>query len=149
MGKLIDDLVTGKKLHRVEVTGFQTGPVQLHGCPSHGVGLTPDESEVWVVDDFNKQVHAFDNTKDPPQQLASIPMRFPPGWITFTLDGKQAIVSSGEIVDVATKKVVFELATDKDQKVLSEKVVEIHWENGKISATGDQFGVGRVVAAKQ
>src|SRR6185436_2094156 len=48
LGFEIGDLTTGKKLHRVEVAGFQKGPVKRHGCPSHGIGLTPDEKEIWV-----------------------------------------------------------------------------------------------------
>ena len=45
LGFEIGDLQTGKKLHRVEVQGFEKGPVKRHGCPSHGIGLTPDEKE--------------------------------------------------------------------------------------------------------
>ena len=52
LGFEIGDLKTGKMLHRVEVQDFKKGPVKRHGCPSHGVGLTPDEKEVWVVDAF-------------------------------------------------------------------------------------------------
>ena len=43
LGFEIGDLVSGKKLHRVEVKGFKKGPTKRHGCPSHGIGLTPDE----------------------------------------------------------------------------------------------------------
>ncbi|MBV8879144.1 MAG: hypothetical protein JO332_04180, partial [Planctomycetaceae bacterium] len=50
LGFEIGDPLTGKFLHRVEVPGFKKGPVKRHGCPSHGIGLTPDETEVWVVD---------------------------------------------------------------------------------------------------
>ena len=49
LGFEVGDLKTGKKLHRVEVPGFKKGPVKRHGCPSHGIGLTPDEKELWVV----------------------------------------------------------------------------------------------------
>ena len=62
LGFEIGDLKTGKKLHRVEVPEFKTGMVKRHGCPSHGIGLTPDEKEVWVVDAFNERVHV-----EPPQ----------------------------------------------------------------------------------
>ena len=47
LGFEIGDLKTGKMLHRVEVQGYRQGPVKRHGCPSHGVALTPDELEVW------------------------------------------------------------------------------------------------------
>ena len=43
LGFEVGDLTSGKKLHRVEVAGFNKGPVKRHGCPSHGIGMTPDE----------------------------------------------------------------------------------------------------------
>lgn len=72
LGFEIGDLKTGKKLHRVEVPKFEKGKVKRHGCPSHGIGLTPDEREVWVVDAFNERVHVFDNTAMPPRYVSSI-----------------------------------------------------------------------------
>ncbi|HKX32690.1 MAG TPA: hypothetical protein VJ302_33700, partial [Blastocatellia bacterium] len=45
LGFEIGDLKTGRKLQRVEVQGVQPGPVKRHGCPAHGIGLTPDERE--------------------------------------------------------------------------------------------------------
>jgi DNA-binding beta-propeller fold protein YncE len=105
LGFEIGDLKTGKMLHRVEVSGFQKGPVKRHGCPSHGVGLTPDEREVWVVDGANQQVHFFDATSLPPRQIGSLALRDQPGWVTFSLDGRHAYPSTGEIIDVATHKI--------------------------------------------
>ena len=144
LGFEIGDLQTGKMLHRVEVQGFAKGPVKAHGCPSHGVGLTPDEREVWVVDAFNKQVHVFDNTVAPPKQLASIAVRDEPGWVTFSLDGRFAYPSTGDVIDVATRKIVTSLTDEMNRPVMSEKVVEIHFAAGKPVRTGDQFGLGRV-----
>jgi DNA-binding beta-propeller fold protein YncE len=144
LGFEIGDLTTGTKLHRVEVQGFQQGMVKRHGCPSHGIGLTPDEKEVWVVDAFNQRVHVFDNTVEPPKQKESIAVREEPGWITFSLDGKLAWPSTGEVIDTATKKILTALADEKGGPVLSEKMVEIQWRGGQPLAVGDQFGVGRV-----
>src|SRR4030095_13841853 len=70
LGFEIGDLQTGKKLHRVEVAGYKQGPVKRHGCPSHGVALTPDETEIWVTDAFNQRLHVFDATVMPPKQVA-------------------------------------------------------------------------------
>jgi DNA-binding beta-propeller fold protein YncE len=144
LGFEIGDLSTDKKLHRVEVQGFERGPVKRHGCPSHGIGLTPDEKEVWVVDAYNQRVHIFDNTVDPPQQSVSFAVREQPGWVTFSLDGKLAYPSTGEVIDTATKKIVTALADEMGREVHSEKMVEIQWRGGKVVAVGDQFGVGRV-----
>ena len=144
LGFEIGDLVSDKKLHRIEVQGFARGPVKRHGCPSHGIGLTPDEKEVWVVDAYNQQLHVFDNTVEPPKQIQSLAVREQPGWITFSLDGKVAYPSTGEVINTATKRIMTTLADEMGREVHSEKMVEIHWQSGKPTATGDQFGVGRV-----
>lgn len=149
LGFEIADLTSGKLLNRVEVKGFEKGEVKRHGCPSHGIGLTPDEREVWVVDAANQRVHVFDSTVDPPKQKESIALREQPGWVTFSLDGKFAWPSTGEVIDTATKKIVAVLTDEKRREVHSEKIVEIHFQDGRPVANGDQFGVGRVVDSRQ
>ena len=148
LGFEIGDLKTGAKLHHVEVAGFQQGPVKRHGCPSHGIGLTPDEKEVWLCDAFNQRMHIFDNTVMPPKQLASIELRDQPGWITFSLNGKHAYPSTGEIVDIKTRKIITTLKDEKGNPVMSEKVVEIHMSGTMAVKVGDQFGIGRVSKVK-
>jgi hypothetical protein len=143
LGFEVADLATGEKLHRVEVKGFERGAVKRHGCPSHGIGLTPDEKEVWVVDAANERVHVFDNTQSPPVQTESIKLREQPGWVTFSLDGKLAFLSTGEIVDAQTKKIVAALKDEEGRQVHSEKMVEIHFRGTTPIANSDQFGVGR------
>ena len=146
LGFEVGDLVTGKKLHRVEVAGFSMGPTKRHGCPSHGIGLTPDEKELWICDAHNSQMHIFDATVMPPRQVASIAVREQPGWITFSLDGKYAYPSTGDVIDVATRKIITGLTDEKGTPVHSEKMVEIHWRGSEPVRTGDQFGLGRVTA---
>ena len=137
------DLKTGKKLQRIEVQGVASGPVKRHGCPAHGIGLTPDEREIWLCDGHNEMVHVFDNTASPPRQIKSIKLREQPGWITFSLDGKHAWPSTGEIIDVKTKRIIATLADETGRQVHSEKIVEIDFAGGKPVRTGDQFGLGR------
>lgn len=144
LGFEIGDLSSGKFLHRIEVPGYKKGPVKRHGCPSHGIGLTPDEKEVWVVDAFNKAVHVFDNTVMPPKYVQSIaPLIDDPGWVTFTMKGDYAYPSTGDVVDPRTKKIVARLKDEQGRDVQSEKVIEIHWAGGVPVRNGDQFGVGR------
>jgi DNA-binding beta-propeller fold protein YncE len=144
LGFEVGDIQTGKKLHRVEVTGYEKGPVKRHGCPSHGVGLTPDEKELWLADGSNSMIHVFDATVMPPRQTTSFKVRDQPGWITFSMDGKHAYPSTGEIVDTKTKKIIATLTDETGRAVGSEKVVEVVFEGTKITQTGDQFGIGRV-----
>jgi DNA-binding beta-propeller fold protein YncE len=144
LGFEIGDMKTGKVLHKVEVTGFEKGPVKRHGCPSHGVGLTPDEKELWLADGHNERMHIFDATVMPPKQVATIKLRDQPGWVTFSLDGRYAYPSTGEVIDTKTRKILVSLSDEKGRVVQSEKVVEIVKDDaGHIVRTGDQFGVGR------
>jgi hypothetical protein len=143
LGFEVGDLKTGKVLHKVQVTGFAKGPVKRHGCPSHGVALTPDEGELWLADGANSMVHIFDARAMPPTQVASIKVRDQPGWITFSLDGRHAYPSTGEIVDTKTRKIVTALTDERGRMVQSEKVVEVVFADGKVVRTGDQFGIGR------
>jgi len=143
LGFEVGDLRTGKMLHRVEVQGYAQGPVKRHGCPSHGIGLTPDESELWLTDSANSRMHVFDATVMPPRQVASIRLRDQPGWITFSLDGRYAYPSTGEIIDTKTRAVVTTLTDERGRAVQGEKMVEAIYENGRLVRAGDQFGIGR------
>ncbi len=144
LGFEIGDITTGEKLARIEVEGFETGPVKRHGCPSHGIGLTPDESEIWVVDAHNQRLHIFDNSTFPPQQLESIEVRDEPGWVTFSLDGKLAYPSTGDVIDVDRREIITSLTDEEGRSVMSEKMVEIHFNGDQPVQTGDQFGLGRI-----
>lgn len=145
LGFEIGDLETGKKICVVEVEGFSQGPVKRHGCPSHGIGLTPDEKEIWIADAHNRRMHVFDATVMPPKQLVSIPVREEPGWVTFSIDGRYAYPSTGEVIEVASKRIATALADEHNAPVHSEKMVEIDFSGGSPVRTGDQFGVGRVL----
>ncbi len=144
LGFEVGDLTTGKKLHRVEVQGFQKGPVKRHGCPSHGIGLTPDEKELWVTDATNRRMHVFDATSMPPKQVASIEVRDEPGWITFGLDGKFAYPSTGDIIETSTRRILIGLKDENGVNVQSEKMLEIDFRRDEPVRAGDQFGIGRV-----
>jgi DNA-binding beta-propeller fold protein YncE len=142
LGFEVGDLRTGKMLHRVEVKGFEKGPVDRHGCPSHGVGLTPDERELWLCDGHNKAIHIFDNTVMPPRQVSSLKVRDQPGWITFSIDGKHAYPSTGEVFETKSKKLIASLADEEKRAIGSEKLLEVVFDGSKPARAGDQFGVG-------
>lgn len=61
----------------------------------------------------------------------------------FSLDGRYAYPSTGEVIDVKTKKVIAALTDEKGREVHSEKMVEIHFKNGQPVRAGNQFGLGR------
>ncbi len=144
IGFEVGDLRTGKKLHRIEVPEFKQGPVKRHGCPSHGIGLTPDEKEIWVTDAFNQRLHLYDNTAMPPRYVESIELKVDqPGWVTFTIRGDFAYPSTGEVIEVRTRKITTHLRDEEGRQVQSEKLLEVDVTGGRILRVGDQFGVGR------
>ncbi len=142
LGFEVGNLTTGEKLHRVVVQGVSPGLVKRHGCPSHGIGLTPDERELWVCDGHNQAVHVFDATVDPPAQKSSIAVRDQPGWISFSIDGRRAYPSTGEVFDVKTKKRVAVLTDETGRAVGSEKLLEVVFDGQRVARVGNQFGVG-------
>ena len=75
--------------------------------------------------------------------LSSI--RDEPGWIKFDIDGKFAYPSTGEVIDVKTRKIVANLTDEAGRAVQSEKMIDIKFD-GPNPQIGDQFGRGRAVA---
>ncbi len=143
LGFEVGDLITGKKLAHIDVEGWNMGPVRRHGNPSHGIGLTPDEKELWLADGHNMRIHVF-SAAAPYQQLTTIPLQDMPGWITFSMDGKFVYPSSGEVIDRKTRKIVTTLQDEFFNNVASEKMLEIDFEGDKAVKANDQFGIGGI-----
>ncbi len=143
LGFEVGDLKTGEKLASVKVLGWDKGPVRRHGNPSHGIGLTPDETEVWISDGHNMRLHLF-SAKAPYQQLTTIPLSDMPGWVTFSIDGQYAYPSSGEVIHTKTRKILYLLQDENYNTVSSEKMIEVFMKEGKVTKVGDQFGLGRL-----
>lgn len=143
LGFEVGDIKTGQMLHRVTVEGYKRGKLKRHGCPSHGIGMTPDEKEIWLTDGANSSLHIFDVTVMPPKQIASIKLRDQPGWVTFSIDGTLAYPSTGDVVDTKTRKVIATLTDEQGREVQSEKLLEIDFNGRRPVRTGDQFGIGR------
>jgi len=141
LGFEVGDLKTGAKVAHVVVEGWEPGPVRRHGNPSHGIGLTPDEKELWLCDGHNMRLHVF-SAEAPYQQLTTIPVQDMPGWITFSMDGKYAYPSSGEVIDVKTRKILLTLKDEFNNSVASEKMVEVQFNGDKPVKAGNQFGIG-------
>jgi DNA-binding beta-propeller fold protein YncE len=150
LGFEIADVKTGKMIQRVDVQGFgwpekwnatlrSTIP---HGCPSHGIALTNGEKEVWLADGINNYIHVFDNTTMPPRQIASIKTTAGPYWITVGLDGKFAYVSSGDIIDMKTRKIVAQMKDEYGRTLHSEKLLDMTFDRGKLTRVANQFGNG-------
>ena len=146
LGFEVGDLKTGKKLAHVEVKGWNMGPVRRHGNPSHGIGLTPDEKEIWLADGHNMRLHVF-SAVAPYQQLTTIPLQDMPGWINFSIDGRYAYPSSGEVIETKTRRIITVLQDEFHNNVASEKMLQIDLSGDKAIKAADQFGIGGIRSA--
>jgi DNA-binding beta-propeller fold protein YncE len=128
VGFEVGDLQTGLVLDRVVVEGYQMELADKYECPSHGIALTMDERELWVADGVDNRLHIFDATTYPPVASATIEVRAQPRWITFGIDGRYAYPSTGDVIDVETRKVVATLEDEKGQFVHSERMLQIDFQ---------------------
>jgi len=136
-----------------EYAGFQLADVASGGVTEfipfasgyggHGIAWTPDESQVWVDDGGIPEVHVFDMTASPPQELDSVAVSHVPHWITFSIDGRFAYVAGRkgsddvtDVIDVPTRQRLSSLES-------SEDLLEIDFAGRSLVAVGNQFGIGR------
>lgn len=145
LGFEIGDLQTGKKTDHVIVKGFSMGPVKRHGCPSHGIAMTPDESEIWLADAYNECIHIFDLRRGTPVLTETIKLSDQPGWLNFSLDGKYAFSSTGEVIAAREKKIIGRLKDEHGTFIQSEKMIEIEFSGKSLVRVSDQFGIGGLV----
>ena len=144
LGFEVGDVKTGKKIYEVAVQGFPTGkPARHNPCQSHGIALTPDETEIWLADGVNNYVHVFDATATPPKQIADVKLSDSPGWVSLSIDAKYVFPSTGDVIDRQTKKIVYTLRDETGVPVQSEKLLEIDFSGNKAVRNGNQFGVGQ------
>lgn len=158
LGFIIADTNTGKILKTVEVTGEDwrsvwnksPRPRIPHGCPSHGIAITQDGKEIWLADGLFKKIHIFSNTDDP-KEIDTIDTPDGVFWMTFGLDGKRVYASSGDIIDVATHKIIGTTKSEFGTRMYSEKELDMEFLDGHLQRVSNQFGneFGDFVTAEQ
>jgi hypothetical protein len=88
------------------------------------------------------RLHIFDATEDPPQRVAEVQLKDQPGWVTFSVDGRYAYPSTGDVVEAASRRIIATLKDEEGREIQSEKMIEVDFENGRPIRAGDQFGLG-------
>jgi DNA-binding beta-propeller fold protein YncE len=165
VGFQIGDVATGKVTHTIAPPNYVQPAIK--GALSHGIALTPDEKQLWVVDGVKVGLHVWDVSqlpKQPPKYLGFVKTRNTgrnlaglkdsaarndasgvPAWIAVSYDGKYIYPESGEIIDAATRKVVGQLRAGSTAPYSHSRfMLEVDFINGKLTRTTDQFGVGLV-----
>jgi len=121
IGVEVADVSEPKLIHRIAAN---ISPDQ-RSIPSrsHGIGIRPDQKELWTCDVNHHQVYVFDISGDIPRQIATIPMGGEVYWLTFTPDGAICYVSvQGKnrvaAVDTASKKILARIPSGEMPKRL-------------------------------
>jgi DNA-binding beta-propeller fold protein YncE len=132
LGFYVGDMSTGEILFTVPVPGFTSS------APStcHGISLSPDETELYLIDYGNNYVHVFDPTGLPgsaPTDVADIKLQTPmtdEGWLQHTRDGRYVVVGDcGDVIDTASRTVVGNLPALQGTRIFTE----IDFQNGVVS----------------
>jgi hypothetical protein len=142
-GFQVGDIAAGRALGTVQIPGTTNTAGVLN---QHGIGLTPDEKEVWVVDGAKAMVHVFDATVSPPKETHQVQTTYGQlHWITFTIDGRFAYASVTPMAGVFDTDVLDTATYARVGKVgPSEQILEVDFSGTEIVAIGNQYGVGRV-----
>jgi YVTN family beta-propeller protein len=121
VGIEVADVASRKMIHRIPAELSEEN--KKKGSRSHGLGIRPDQKEVWECDVNHHEVHVYDVTGDMPRQIATIPIGSQVYWLTFHPNGKICYVAArgnGEVaaVDTQTKKIVARIPVGKEPKRL-------------------------------
>jgi YVTN family beta-propeller protein len=121
VGIEVADVGQRKKIHRIpaELPEAQ----KKKASRSHGLGIRPDQREIWECDVEHHDVHVYDIRGDKPKQIATIPIGTQIYWLTFTPNGKTCYVAARgsnavASVDTETKKVTTRIPAGKEPKRL-------------------------------
>ena len=132
LGFEVVDAQSGAILYRVSPPGYPFESMPDY-TQSHGVAMSPDGREVWVVDQPYNRVHVFDVTGLPavaPKAVEDValqgslsepgPRQGREGWLQFSRDGHYVYVGdAGDVIEAATRRIVTHLdALSKTRKIL-------------------------------
>jgi hypothetical protein len=145
-----------RNLWGMQVADLKTGQIVTATIPDHpsgdpgllhGIGWTPDETEVWQNGGrTDPHVYIWD-MRDPmaPVPKERLTLRNGRGshWLTFDIDGDYAYIAPTKNSDDGTE--VFSVRTHSSVGMIrsSEDMLEIDFADGKIIRVGDQYGIGR------
>ena len=147
--------ITARSVLYTESFARCTGPFST--C-SHGISLSPDNKEVYVIDTVHKAVQVWDvhgvGEGTAPAHIATVPVEGlegseqgcaydcgRDGWVQHTLDGRYVFVGDGGVViETATHRVVARIGN----LLNTRKLIEIDWVGGRPVASSSREGVGRL-----
>jgi DNA-binding beta-propeller fold protein YncE len=145
LGFQVSSITTGKVLYSVSPPGFSFNPATFKRTPDHGISLSPDERQLYLIDTPNGYVHVFDVSGLPasrPRDIANIKLVHAPpndGWLQHSRDGRYVYVGrSGDVIDTSTRTIVDYLPPLQQ----TADFLEIDWRNGRPVSSTSRYGIG-------
>lgn len=158
LGFQVSSIRTGRLLYTLGFgPHFTFDPATFSpSAPSHGVTLSPDQRELWVIDAPNSYVHVFDVSRLPgrrPRRIADIRLAHPftgqqspcsydcgrDGWLLHSRSGCFVYVGdSGDVISTVTRRSVAFLPALRN----SREYLEIDWRGGVPVSTTSRAGLG-------
>ncbi len=145
-----------RDLWGMQVANLKTGQIITAGIPDHpsgdagllhGIGWTPDQTEVWQSGTgSDPHVYIWD-MRNPMIPVLKDRLKLRSGrgshWLTFDIKGDYGYIAPNKNTADGTE--IFDARTHDPVGVIgsSEDLLEIDFANGKISQVGDQYGIGR------
>jgi outer membrane protein assembly factor BamB len=145
-----------RDLWGMQVANLKTGQIITAILPDHppgdpgllhGIGWTPDQSEVWQSSSWNDPhvyVWAMDNPMAPVlKQTLTLKSGRGSHWLTFDIKGDYGYVAPNKNSSDGTE--IFNARTHTSVGLIgsTEDMIEIEFADGKITRVGDQYGIGR------
>jgi hypothetical protein len=155
-GFQVSSITTGGVLFTVQFAAVPSG-FRFTG-PSHGISLSPDERQLFVIDSVDKAVQVYDVSRVTegvaPTHIDTIPVTGLSGtespcaydcgrggWLQRSVDGRFVYVGdSGEVIETATRRVIANLPALLNTK----KSLEVDWSHGVPVTSSERTGVGEV-----
>jgi DNA-binding beta-propeller fold protein YncE len=149
LGFQVSSIRTGRVLFTIGFgPRFPLNPANFpFSAPSHGISITPNERQLWVIDAPNGYVHVFDVSRVPlrrPSRIADIRLAHAltgDGWIQISRSGCFVYVGdSGDVLSAKSFRPVAFLPALSSTK----ESLEIDWRSGLPIATSTRTGLGYV-----
>jgi YVTN family beta-propeller protein len=110
LGFVVIDTAARKVIERVKFP-LVTEDERLSFSRAHGIGITPDQKEIWTNSVNHGVVYAYDRTTEPLRLIARIPVGASPYWIAFSPDNRLGYIALAEadaiaVIDVAAHKLI-------------------------------------------
>lgn len=147
LGFQVSDIATGRVLYTVPVPGFTMPPTYTGLEASHGIGLSPDQRYLWLLDEPNHAVHEFDISGLPRKAavlVATVHVSGQPDWLNLSRDGRYLFVgNSGNVIDTTTRSTVAMIGA----LTYSRYNIEVDWSGTRVCAAYPRESLGYLYVA--